>query len=74
MQDDFEHGMGIPDDELTTGSGLPEMGIGGSDPELGGEPEEGHRGSGGARPRGSSGGSRKPAAAKRAAKAMRKTP
>ena len=74
MQDDFDGGMGIPDDELPGGPAGPDMGIGHPEPEMGGEPEAGHRTSGGARSRSSSGGSRKPTAKpkKKAAKAAKK--
>jgi len=65
MTDDFEHGLGMPDDELTGGSTGPDMGVGRAEPEMGG-PEGGRRASGGARARKSSGGSRKSSAPKRA--------
>jgi len=62
MQDEFDGGMGIPDDELTGGSAGPDMGEGGPEPESGGgEPGGGRRSSGGARARKSGGGSSKPA-------------
>ena len=73
MQDDFDSGLGMPEDELTGGTARPEMGVGGgSEPEMGG-PEGGRRASGGARARKSSGGSRKSSAPKRAKKKARKS-
>ena len=70
--DEFDNGMGMPDEELMGGSLLGDVGAGSlePEPESGAEPS-GHRASGGARAH-KAAGSAKKAAAKAAPKAARK--
>src|SRR5262245_63223999 len=73
MTDDFDSGVGMPDDELTGGSAMTDTGdagAGGADDEGGGEPTG--RRSGGARAR-KSGGSKSAGSARKAAKRDRKS-
>ena len=67
MQDDFDSGMGMPDDDLTGGSPTPEMGGGAGESEMGGG-SQGRRESGGARARKSSGARKSGGGRKRAVK------
>ena len=80
MQDDLDGGMGLPDDELTGETAVPDLGPGGGETEVVEVTTPG-RPSGGARVRSSSGrkpapaktaGARKPAAPKAAKKSVRK--
>jgi len=74
MQDDFDNGMGLPDDELTGGSAISDMGEAGgpAEPELDITAEAPGRPSGGARAR-KSAGARRPTP-RRAAGGARKSP
>ena len=71
--DEFDNGMGMPDEELMGGSLLGDVGAGGleSEPESAGAEPSGHRASGGARAH-KAAGSAKKAAPKAAPKAARK--